>query len=183
LTKYLKKAIITIAMQRLHPKAVWIFFLQGSTAAGLLSLFTALFVVGLVMYLGLQEKPTFEIFRIIGIISAFLVIFSLAINYLWAKLEYHFYRYEISDDGFRKESGVISKHYVTIPYEKIQNVDIYRGIFHRILGLSDLHIQTAGLHTYTAPNGTSEGNLPGLDLKTAQEIRTKLIKRAQQFKN
>ena len=48
---------------------------------------------------------------------------------------------------------MIWKRYVTIPYDRIQNVDIYRGVLARLLGLSDLNIQTAG---------TTSGSVLGL---------------------
>jgi len=116
------------------------------------------------------------------IIPAFLVL-----CFVWAKLTYHFYRYELTDAGFRKELGVIYKKYVTIPYDRIQNVDIYRGILARILGLSDLNIQTAGMSAtvgrYGVSGGGSEGRLPALSLEVAEQLRDELIQRARQSKN
>ena len=79
----------------------------------------------------------FSVWSFVGWLSIIIPIF-LILCFIWAKLTYRFYRYESTDLGFRKESGVIYKKYVTIPYDRIQNVDIYRGILARILGLSDL---------------------------------------------
>ncbi len=102
---------------------------------------------------------------------------------IWAKLTYKYYRYELTPDGFRKESGVIYKSYVTIPYERIQNVDIYRGILARLLGLSDLQIQTAGSSAVMSRGGmrgvNSEGRLPAVSFQVAEELRNELIKRAK----
>ncbi len=113
-------------------------------------------------------------------ISYFLFgIFFIFISFLWAKLSYHYYKYELTDSGFRKERGVITKKYTTIPYDRIQNVDIYRGILSRILGLSTLQIQTAG----TGAVGTAEGTLPGLSIEIAEELREDLIKYTQRSKN
>lgn len=97
----------------------------------------------------------------------------LILTFIWAKLTYHFYRYELTEEGFRKELGVIFKKYVTIPYDRIQNVNICRGILDRILGLSGLNIQTAG-------TGVAEGKLPGLSREVAEELRNELIRRARQ---
>jgi len=77
------------------------------------------------------------------------------------------------------EKGVIWKKYISIPYERIQNVDIYRGILARILGLSDLHIQTAGYSAYGKHGMGSEGRFPGLDTRTAEQLREQLVKRAK----
>ncbi len=98
----------------------------------------------------------------------------LILSYIWARLSYRFYRYELRDNGFRKESGVIYKSYVTIPYDRIQNVDVYRGILARMLGLSDLHIQTAGAGTMLG-----EGRLPGLSHEVAEQLRDELINRSR----
>ena len=107
--------------------------------------------------------------------------------FVWAKLTYHFYRYELLDTGFRKESGVIYKKYVTIPYGRIQNVDINRGILARILGLSDLNIQTAGasatVSRYGLMGAGGEGRLPAVSMATGEQLRDELIQRTLQSKN
>ncbi|MDP2642078.1 MAG: PH domain-containing protein [bacterium] len=124
-----------------------------------------------------------------GFLNWLLVIIPIFVIlcFIWAKLTYRFYRYELTDDGFRKELGVIYKKYVTIPYDRIQNVDIYRGILARLLGLSDLNIQTAGMSAsigrYGAVGAGSEGRLPALSKEVAEQLRDELIKRAQQSRN
>lgn len=125
------------------------------------------------------------------IIFTWLTVIGLALlailGYIWAKLSYRFYKYELVEDGFRKESGVIWKKYVTIPYERIQNVDIYRGILARMLGLSDLQIQTAGMSAtvgrYGFGGAGAEGRLPGVSQQDAEKLRDGLIKRARGSKN
>ena len=114
-----------------------------------------------------------------------LIVFLLLISWIWAKLSYKFYRYELKEEGFRKESGVIYKKSVTIPYDRIQNVDINRGILARLLGLSDLNIQTAGAGVVTPRFGGpgAEGRLPGLSMQVAEQVRDELINRARRSKN
>ncbi|HSA84180.1 MAG TPA: PH domain-containing protein [Patescibacteria group bacterium] len=103
------------------------------------------------------------------------ILLALFLNFIWAHLTWYFYKYELRDDGFRQEHGVIWKKYVTIPYEKIQNVDIYKGPLDRIFGISDLNIQTAGISGGTR----TEGRLPGLSPEVAERLRDELIKRAR----
>lgn len=69
--------------------------------------------------------------------------------------------------------GIIAKRYVTIPYEKIQNVDITRSFLARILGLSSLLIQTVGASAIGA-----EGSLPGILHKTAEQMRDEVVRRS-----
>lgn len=162
-------------MNQLHPKAIWLFFISS---------FLRLFIV--FIFLGFQATILLseigEDKGVAGYIGWFLVIvvFLIVLLFVWAKLSYRFYKYELTDDGFRKELGVIYKKYVTIPYDRIQNVDIYRGILARILGLSDLNIQTAGS---SAQVSRGEGRLPGLLHKDAEKLRDELIRRAKQLKN
>ena len=117
-------------------------------------------------------------------IAALLVslLFFFLFLYIWARLAYRFYKYELREEGFRKEHGVIYKRYVTIPYDRIQNVDILRGIWARILGLSDLQIQTAGISGVGPYGAATEGRLPGLSFEEAERLRDELIRRAKNSK-
>lgn len=103
--------------------------------------------------------------------------------WVWAKLTWHYYRYELREDGFRKEHGVIWKKYVTIPYDRIQNVDIHRGILARLLGLSDLQVQTAGAITAGSYGAFSEGRLPGISRDDAEKMRDDLVSRVRGAKS
>ncbi len=174
-------------MKQLDPKAVWLFFisfvLRWSIPIIILSIWGSAFLGGLSESLDNGSEFSFGFLNWLWfIIPAFLVL-----CFIWAKLTYRFYRYELTDAGFRKELGVIYKKYVTIPYDRIQNVDIYRGILARILGLSDLNIQTAGMSAtvgrYGIFGGGSEGRLPALSRETAEQLCDELIQRARQAKN
>jgi uncharacterized membrane protein YdbT with pleckstrin-like domain len=170
-------------MKQLHPRAVWLFFISSLLRFFLVFLFLGFYlIIGILSELG----ESTGIMSYVGwiFVAAFIVIVLL---YIWAKLSYHFYRYELREDGFRKELGVITKKYVTIPYDRIQNVDIYRGILTRILGLSDLNIQTAGASAQVSRSGvfgaSAEGRLPALSMEDAEQLRDELIRRAKQSKN
>ena len=154
-------------MKRLHPRAVWLFFFRN--------LFLTIFAVvgySIIVWTSTNFKfllpPALIIAALAGILFA----------YAWAVLQYRFYRYGLAKDGFKKESGVIYKRYVTIPYGRIQNVDIYRALIHRILGLSELYIQTAGMsYVGTRTRIVAEGQLTGLSREEAEKVRDELIKR------
>ncbi len=161
--------------QQLDPKAVWLFFFRWVFAF----LFIAFWIgSGFIIVLSNTKMGAFGI----GLLTLLGV---LVLAFIWAKLTYHFYRYELIEEGFRKEMGVIFKKYVTIPYDRIQNVDIYRGILARILGLSDLNIQTAGMSASVGKfgGGGAEGRLLGLSREVAEQLRNELINRARQTKS
>ena len=171
-------------MQKLDKKAVWLFFFGY-----LLRWLIPIVVVGAYISILTFSQNTMEVLEDnarlgFGLVNWLVLVPAfLVLCFVWARLSYHFYRYELTPAGFRKESGVIYKRYVTIPYDRIQNVDIYRGIVARILGLSDLHIQTAGasatMGRYGAMGIGAEGRLPGLSKGVAEELRDELIARTR----
>src|SRR3989344_3265119 len=170
-------------MQQLNPKYVWLFFIQ-------LVLIWLIFFVGAAFFIeeifsGDEVLPSDARKALTNFAqsSLWFIVPILIALYVWARLSYHYYRYTLAEEGFKKEYGVISKKYVTIPYSRIQNVDIYRGIWARILGLSDLHIQTAGMSAvvgrYGARGAGAEGRLPGLSKQVAEQLRDELVQRAR----
>lgn len=101
----------------------------------------------------------------------------LLVAYIYSRLLYASYKYQLTGDTLKIERGVIWKHYSSIPHERIQNIDIHRGVVARLLGLSDLHIQTAGYSGYGGR--PTEGYLPGLDPKVSEQLREDLIKKVR----
>jgi len=64
-------------------------------------------------------------------------------------------------------SGVIGKRVVNIPYERIQNVNIWRGVLDRMFGLYSVQIETAGGFGVRGTGGygsrmTAEGEILGI---------------------
>jgi uncharacterized membrane protein YdbT with pleckstrin-like domain len=174
-------------MKQLDPKAVWLFFIGFILRWFFIVVFLFFWLSMFYMSdLKLEQNQADISFGFLNWLWIVVPVF-LIICFVWAKLTYHFYRYELTENGFRKEKGVIYKKYVTIPYERIQNVDIYRGIWARILGLSDLNIQTAGSSAVVSNNGSwgieSEGRLPALSKEDAEKLRDELIVRAKSSKN
>ncbi len=164
-------------MKNLDKKSVWLFFFNFVFRGLFLLIFIGIWSLS---FIG-QTAGTID--ALPGLILVVIIIY-LAFCYLWAKLSYHFYKYELTDNGFRKESGILYKKYVTIPYDRIQNIDINRGILAQLLGLSSLNIQTAGSSAVMARNSImfgmgAEGQLPGLSKEIAILVRDELIERTK----
>lgn len=160
-------------MKQLHPRAVWLFFIKSIFFFAFI-----LFIFGSVIFpiiFTVPKKGYPTIFDSSWMIVLLLVVVAPIFSYFWAKLTYRFYKYGLTPEGIKIEKGVIWKRYITIPYGRIQNVDIYRGPLARLLGLSDLQIQTAG-YSYGKHKST-EGRLPGLSPKDAEALRDKLVKK------
>lgn len=163
-------------MKQLHPRAVWFFFIPALLPAP--GFMIALAVIGLSLSAE-GELPAALSGGMLLLLGVLAIAAYIAVAYVWAKLTYHFYRYELREDGFRKEHGIIWKRYVTIPYDRIQNVDIFRGLIARILGLSDIQVQTAGAITAGSYGAFAEGRLPGIGKEEAEMIRDELVRRAR----
>lgn len=172
-------------MKQLDPKAVWLFLLSYLT--GMLFMLLPFLFVSMFAFDGLisdfhEENIQLPLLLLLLLENLwFILVVLILIGYLWAQLTYNNYKYELSTNGFKKESGIIWKSYVTIPYERIQNVDIYRGVWARILGLSDLQIQTAGMSAVMgrgAMGAGVEGRLPAISKEEAEKLRDELVKKA-----
>src|SRR3989344_2664891 len=166
-----------MAQQKLDGKAVWMFAVS--------SFFGWLFAL---VFIGLQGFFVFEEMGLggfgFGAWLAIIIIVPFFVAWIYGTLSHRLYFYELTDDGFKKESGIIWKRYTTIPYDRVQNVDIHRGVVARILGLSDLQIQTAGSSGVSygwwgMASAGAEGRVPGLAKETAEQLRDELIRRAK----
>ena len=159
-------------MKQLDPKFIWKYFLLGIIG----SIFFVFGAGGFCIVIVKIAEPKISLYwPVLGLCITFITLIPLV--WLFAKWTYHFYRYELREKDFREESGIIRKAYNTIPYDRIQHIDIYRGVLDRILGLSCLYIRTAGV-TYLP-----EGILPGLSVVEAEELREELLKRISKFKS
>ena len=94
-------------------------------------------------------------------------------------MTYNHYLYDIAHEGIKIEHGIIVKKYTSIPYERVQNVDIHRGIIARMFNFSTVEIETAGQSGFAGyryrrrgyRRYRSEGHLPAIDIKSAEKIR------------
>ncbi|MDZ7726481.1 MAG: PH domain-containing protein [Candidatus Campbellbacteria bacterium] len=149
---------------KMDPRYIW-YYMIGHTV-------TLLFIIVLLIG-GIFLELTINLTSpVVGLILSLILVLILILGvYGWTRLVYHFYRYELWEDEFRKEYGVINKKYASIPYDRIQNVDISRGLLQRIFGLSEIRIQTAGQSGLVI----AEGSLPGLSKENAEDLRELLL--------
>jgi len=160
-------------MKQLNSKVTLLFFL--SNLRGLVAFFLFWWIFFIFIWIKGEIEVGEAFFEKLLFWSAAISIFvPTTVSYVWARLTYRFFLYEISDNELRVESGVVTKNYVTIPYNRIQNVNIYRDIISRIFGLSTLYIQTAG-------TGGVEAVLPGLLREDAEVLRAELLRRGERL--
>jgi len=106
----------------------------------------------------------------IGIIFYYIIlplIVGLLFSYIWASLYWNNYKFDIGPEKITITRGIIGKRIVNIPYERVQNVNIFRGVLERIYGIYSIEIETAGGFSPMSSGGYgtrmgSEGSIQGL---------------------
>lgn len=159
-------------MNKLHPGAKWQFRLGAYLIMLFLSFFTAWLVIPLILFVGKAGSLSLLITLIVLAIFAYLILI-IVVGEIYARMAYNRWFYEFTDEGLRLERGIIWKRYSNVPYERIQNVDIHRGIIARMFGFSSVLIQTAGY----SMQPHAEGYIPALEMNQAEQIRTFLMKK------
>lgn len=74
--------------------------------------------------------------------------------------------YQVADDQIRIDSGVVSRVHRSIPFDRIQDVDISQGPLARLLGVAKLKFETGG-----GSGGAEDGVLDAIALDRAQDLR------------
>jgi len=164
-------------MDSLHPGAKWIFRLRTYWLFFILALTVGWFITPLI-------GAFFSIIFGAGIISLLIagffvfIILAIIIGEIYASLAYKYFKYDFTKDFLKIERGIIWKRYSNIPYERVQNIDVRRGILARLIGFSEVHIQTAGYSAVgTYGNVSAEGYLPAVSIEDAEKIREFLMKK------
>ncbi len=80
----------------------------------------------------------------------------------WRRFEYRVGAHEI-----RIDSGIISRTHRSIPFDRVQDVDLEQGPLARLLGLAKVKFETGG----ASAGGQEEGVLPAIALHRAQALR------------
>ena len=155
---------------KLHPGAKWMFRGRAYMPTLFIFIFLAAFSASIILFFG--EPPVSSA----NLIAVVLLIF--VIGEVYVQMSYNRWVYGFDKNSVRIERGIIWKRYSNIPYGRVQNVDIHRGVIARLLGFSTLHIQTAGYSGYIGRPGQrvhSEGYIPAVSAKKAEEIREFLM--------
>ena len=157
-------------MKKLHPGAKWIFRLGAYAVLIFLGFFFSVW--------GAAVLSIF--FGGTGAIITFIlsyIIFIIVFGEIYARMAYNRWFYEFTEHGLKLERGIIWKRYSNIPYDRIQNVDVRRGIIARIIGFSTVDVQTAGYSGYGNGRGMSEGHIPAVGIAEAEKIRDSVLKK------
>ncbi len=78
------------------------------------------------------------------LLAATSILLVVAISSFYAIAYYNRFEYDLTEDTFDVHSGVFSRRNREIPYYRVQNVSISKNIIHRLLGISEVRVETAG---------------------------------------
>lgn len=110
--------------RRLHPWS-WLFVLIQQVKAFALPLLVLLFT---------GRGNSWELWGLAG--GGVLVLVSL--------LQYFFYRFRVEGDGIVIRSGVLQKSHRHIPYQRVHNVAVHQSLLHRLFGVAEVRLESAG---------------------------------------
>jgi len=75
--------------------------------------------------------------------------------------------YQLREDDLLFRRGLLFQRFVSVPYGRMQLIDITSGPVSRVIGLSDLRFVTAAASSSVA--------IPGLRIEDAEELRDQLV--------
>ena len=166
-------------MEKLHPGARWIFRLRTYSSFLFILIFLGFFIFGVIGSVLSSSAIPSTILVFIGILFGAILI-VIIIGEIYAALAYNNWAFEFTSHELKIEKGIIWKTYKSIPYDRVQNIDIHRGIIARMLGYSSLDIQTAGYSGgYSRRGGYvgAEGSIPAVGIQRAEQLRDFVMKR------
>lgn len=83
-------------------------------------------------------------------------------------VHYLTYRYRFQGDELVVRGGLLFRNERHVPYARIQNIDMTQGPFHRLLGVADVRIETAG-------GAEPEARLQVLSLSALEAMRERVF--------
>ena len=96
-----------------------------------------------------------------------LVLFSVAI---YPPMRFRRWRWQLTDLAVELRYGVLLHRRETVPYFRIQQIDIAAGPVERVLELASLQVTTA--------SASGSATLPGIAAEDAPQVRAELLARA-----
>ena len=138
------------ATERLHPLS-WLFILISQLKSFALPLLVLVFS-------GRGER---DVGDLIGLAAGGV----LAITAVW---QYFTYRYGFLDHALVIRSGILQRNLRLIPFDRVQNVTLHQGLLHRLVGVAEVKLESAG------GMGNAEAQMRVLRLKQAHELEALL---------
>ncbi len=136
--------------------------------------------VELALWLPPWAFPMLWALKLIGI-GFYLV--QIPLTYTIRRLDFELHWYIVTDRSLRIRTGLVRLQETTMSFANLQQVEVKQGPVQRVLGLADVHVQSAG-------GGDQPGRQAGDPLHTgvfhsvgnANEIRDLILERLRRFR-
>lgn len=85
----------------------------------------------------------------------------------WTALVWRAWHFRIGDGALHLRHGVLTRRESTIPYHRVQHIDLEAGPLERRMGLTSLILRTA--------SASSDSTVPGIDAAEAEALRARIL--------
>ena len=138
--------------RRLHPLS-WLFVLLQQLKS---------FAVPLLILIATGRGSQSEFYGLYGVGA--LAVLSVA--------RYFTYRFRLDSEGIAIRSGVFQTTLRDLPYERIHNVSLHQSLLHRLFGVAELRLESAG-------GGKAEAEMRVLSVSDAQALEATIRQRGR----
>lgn len=91
---------------------------------------------------------------------------GLAVRW-WTSLVWRAWQFRVGAGALHLRHGVVSRRESTIPYHRVQHIDLEAGPLERRMGLTSLILRTASAST--------DSTVPGIDASDADDLRQRIL--------
>ena len=112
--------------RRLHPWS-WLFVLLQQLRHFLVPLLVLVFLGG-------RAEDSYLLWPLIGVAA-------LVVTAVW---QYFTYRYRVDEDRLVVREGVLERQVRQVPFARIHNVTLHQSLLHRIFGVAEVRLESAG---------------------------------------
>lgn len=89
------------------------------------------------------------------------------VGWWWTALVWRSWRFEVGTSALHLRHGVLTRRASTIPYHRVQHIDLEAGPIERRLRLTTLVLRTA--------SASSDSTVPGIDATEAEAVRARIL--------
>lgn len=86
---------------------------------------------------------------------------------VWTGLVWRAWQFRIGEHALHLRHGVLTRRESTIPFHRVQHIDLEAGPLERRFGLTSLILRTA--------SASSDATVPGIDAAEADQLRARIL--------
>ena len=125
--------------------------------------------------------PVIGAFEIWGVL---VLLLQLPVTFAAVRLDFEMHWYIVTDRSLRIRTGLVSLQESTMSFANLQQVEVKQGPLQRLLGLANVHVQSAGGGGEHQPGQRGDSLHTGIfhSVNNATEIRDLILERLRQFR-